>query len=243
LGTDPQARFDEFALDLLPGDVLLLCSDGLSGVMPAAAIVGGLEHPAPEAAAEELVSAARAAGGPDNITALVLRFTAATEQDGDATQAPPADPAAPGGPEDDAAAQPTGGSVVPVDDVPPADPEAEGDVPASGRPAAAAAAAPPRPSRRRLGCLAAALAALAVIAAAGALILSTVFFVSVDDGRLAIYSGLPVEVGPLQLNAVWRKSARTYASLSAPERRIVDEHSLHDQDGVMALSNALGMWP
>ena len=74
LGTEPQARIDEFTEDLLPGDVLLLCSDGLSGPVPADAIRVALTRSDPQAAAERLILEARRGGGPDNITAVVVRL-------------------------------------------------------------------------------------------------------------------------------------------------------------------------
>ena len=74
LGTEPQARIDEFTEDLLPGDVLLLCSDGLSGPVPADAIRVALTRSDPQAAAERLILEARRSGGPDNITAVVVRL-------------------------------------------------------------------------------------------------------------------------------------------------------------------------
>jgi PPM family protein phosphatase len=59
---------------LRPGDVVLLCSDGLSGVVEDEAIAAILRsNPDPEAACDALVAAANAAGGPDNITVVVLR--------------------------------------------------------------------------------------------------------------------------------------------------------------------------
>ena len=73
LGTEPGARIDEFTEELLPGDVLLLCSDGLSGPVPADAIKIALTRSDPQAAAERLILEARKAGGPDNITAVVVR--------------------------------------------------------------------------------------------------------------------------------------------------------------------------
>ena len=73
LGTEPQARIDEFTEELLPGDVLLLCSDGLSGPVPADAIRVALTRSDPQAAAERLILEARRGGGPDNITAVVVR--------------------------------------------------------------------------------------------------------------------------------------------------------------------------
>jgi protein phosphatase len=56
----------------LPGDRLILCSDGLSGVVAADAIRDVLtsERDA-QAAADRLVELARQAGGPDNITCVV----------------------------------------------------------------------------------------------------------------------------------------------------------------------------
>ena len=82
-----------------------------------------------------------------------------------------------------------------------------------------------------------------MVAFAGALTLSTVFYVGVDDGRLALYSGLPAELGPLHLHAVYRRSSLPYAALGAAERRLVDERGLHTRSNIMALAEMLRMWP
>jgi protein phosphatase len=60
LGTEPQVRIDEFEVDLEDGDVLLLCSDGLSGVVPAARTLNLTLSPT---VATRLVGWARMAGG------------------------------------------------------------------------------------------------------------------------------------------------------------------------------------
>jgi len=54
---------------------LLLCSDGLWGVVPEIEINHIITHsPTPELACQKLVEEANAAGGPDNITALLVRL-------------------------------------------------------------------------------------------------------------------------------------------------------------------------
>jgi protein phosphatase len=62
---------------LQPGDMLLMCSDGLHGVVEEQRIVAILRDGAPDQSLEEkcrkLIEAARGAGGPDNITAVLLR--------------------------------------------------------------------------------------------------------------------------------------------------------------------------
>ena len=57
------------------GDVFLLCSDGLSGVLEDADVAGIMSEAATaEDAVARLIAAANAAGGPDNITAVVVRI-------------------------------------------------------------------------------------------------------------------------------------------------------------------------
>jgi serine/threonine protein phosphatase PrpC len=59
-----------------PGDMLLLCSDGLTTMMPdedIARVIGEANGDV-EKAARALVAAANAKGGEDNITVLILRF-------------------------------------------------------------------------------------------------------------------------------------------------------------------------
>jgi serine/threonine protein phosphatase PrpC len=60
---------------LEPGDVLLLCTDGLSGCVGDEEIQRlAADHPALDVLADRLVTAANAAGGPDNITVVVARY-------------------------------------------------------------------------------------------------------------------------------------------------------------------------
>lgn len=72
----PPAQPDVSAVDLAPGDRLLLCSDGLHGVVDDASlaqILGARRSPGDTCAA--LIAAANKGGGPDNITAVVIDIT------------------------------------------------------------------------------------------------------------------------------------------------------------------------
>jgi protein phosphatase len=60
---------------LPPGAMILLCSDGLWGLVPDEKIQDLIrQSPGPQAACDALVAAANAAGGPDNITAVIVRL-------------------------------------------------------------------------------------------------------------------------------------------------------------------------
>ena len=73
VGMEQPAEPDVCTLEPRRGDRLLLCSDGLNGMLSDQDITGVLAaHEDPKRAAEALVAAANAAGGFDNITALVI---------------------------------------------------------------------------------------------------------------------------------------------------------------------------
>lgn len=85
LGTEPDVSVDEQDVGLLEGDRLLLCSDGLTGMVTEDQIQAILEaEPQPQEAAERLVRAANRAGGLDNITVVVLDV-----REGEGEVAPP----------------------------------------------------------------------------------------------------------------------------------------------------------
>jgi PPM family protein phosphatase len=67
-----QVEIHKVALE--PGDSVLLCSDGLTEMVPDDHIAVTLAENDPETACRTLVDAANAAGGRDNITAIVARF-------------------------------------------------------------------------------------------------------------------------------------------------------------------------
>jgi serine/threonine protein phosphatase PrpC len=75
LGPDPKVKVDLTHQDLRRGDVLVLCSDGLSGLVKKeeiAAIAGKEQDLA--VACDKLIALANDRGGPDNITVVIARF-------------------------------------------------------------------------------------------------------------------------------------------------------------------------
>ena len=74
-GGQPGVMVEVHKIDLLSGDAVLLCSDGLTEVVNDAALAQVLlEEPDPRAACDRLIQSANAGGGPDNVTAIVARW-------------------------------------------------------------------------------------------------------------------------------------------------------------------------
>lgn len=79
-GSTPGVDVEVHKLHLDPGDVLLLCSDGLTDMVSDPDIAAVLKAETdPKTACERLVRAANEAGGKDNITAVVARFEEAAK--------------------------------------------------------------------------------------------------------------------------------------------------------------------
>jgi PPM family protein phosphatase len=75
VGLDPEVRVDlPEPLALAPGDQVLLCSDGLTEVVDEDQIAGVLaDRAVGDDACRALIAAANQAGGPDNVTVVLLR--------------------------------------------------------------------------------------------------------------------------------------------------------------------------
>ena len=75
-GSDPGVQVEMHKLTLEGGDCLLLCSDGLTEMVPDAEILNVLvtAQPEPAAACDRLVALANEKGGKDNITVVAARF-------------------------------------------------------------------------------------------------------------------------------------------------------------------------
>src|SRR6266700_2902074 len=73
LGYNGQPEVDLFTESVEEGDVLFLCTDGLSGLIFNDEIRAMLGLYNPEECVERLIALAKERGGPDNITALIVR--------------------------------------------------------------------------------------------------------------------------------------------------------------------------
>lgn len=79
LGPDPQVKVDLTVQELAAGDLLVLCSDGLSNLVPREEIAAlSQAHDPLEALAGALIDLANTRGGPDNITVVLARFEGAS---------------------------------------------------------------------------------------------------------------------------------------------------------------------
>lgn len=83
---EPEA--DYFSFPVIDGDILLMCTDGLTGELPDGEIADIFSSaPTPEAAVATLVDGALAVGGHDNVTVLVVEVHAVGEPAGEVPDA------------------------------------------------------------------------------------------------------------------------------------------------------------
>jgi protein phosphatase len=83
LGPEGDVAVDHHTWRARPGDVYLLCSDGLTSMVPEAEVAEIVRtSPLLAAAGERLIAAANEAGGRDNITVLIARFDPADPDQG-----------------------------------------------------------------------------------------------------------------------------------------------------------------
>ncbi len=220
LGPEPEVEPDLQTVPAAPGDVFLLCSDGLTTMLAEKQIAKLLAGASSmSAAVRALVDEANRAGGRDNITALAFRL-------------------------EDAAAprrQPEGATLI--------GPSAEeaGLTATEVRRRAAGAAArerreqlaakPPRRRLRRAAKLLAALAVLAALAFGAWYGNRQVWFLGTDDGgRVALYRGLPYEL-PLGIVLYDERYASPIqsAALTPKRRTAVSGHDLRSRDDAVSL--------
>jgi protein phosphatase len=207
LGTEEEVQIDTFSLAAKPGDVLLLCTDGLNTMVSEQVIAEALGSPTEAAdVARRLVRAALKAGGEDNVTAVVVRFGEAGADEGDAEDVTSTDPAP---------------RVLPlvIDEQPP--PRREPRPPArSGG------------GLRRAAMAGSAVLLVVVLAIAGAVGLRESHFIGADTstGRVAIYQGVPVELPfGVHLYHVIYESRVTYVALPPDQRKRLFDHTLRSE--------------
>jgi PPM family protein phosphatase len=75
-GRDVTPHMPDLPVPLEEGDILLLCTDGLWGLVGDPDLASVVQSNPPSEACQKLVAMALERGGPDNITALVLRISA-----------------------------------------------------------------------------------------------------------------------------------------------------------------------
>jgi PPM family protein phosphatase len=192
IGVSRELEVDSMSLELEPDDQLLLCSDGLTGVVPDVTIAQTLDKlEDPDATVRRLIALANESGGPDNITVLLLRYE---------------DPSS-------AAARPNRTiSIQTRDEEPDADwADRLGNYGLLGRPGPDAPTDDePRQAGQILGRAVAIVLALVVVAAivggAARFLLAQSYFVGLDDEQLVVYQGIDVTLGPLQLSRVVERS-------------------------------------
>ena len=209
LGPEPEVEVDAHTHRARDGDVFLLCSDGLTGMVAddeMAAILRSAEGL--EDAAEALVRAANQSGGKDNITVVLFRVAEAAEE---------------AAAEDTLSGDETLHRGLTADDVQAAVAEQERAAtaaastgPRAGAASAPAAAGPTRRSRlRRVFAALAAVVVLGLVVVAGVAAARQVYFVGTDDaGLVTLYRGLPYDL-PLGVELY----SEHYAS-SVPARTI-----------------------
>jgi PPM family protein phosphatase len=215
LGTDPDVDVDTFSVETKPGDLFLLCSDGLTAMVDDETILHEVERNRSDlnAAAKALVRAANKGGGDDNITVVFFEIGE-------------------GGETGDTARTVT---LPPIED----DEEATLDEHHGVPPIQVEEPARPRERHTGRGVLFALLALVLLVGVCGfaAWGLWRSHFVGAEpDGHVAVYQGVPWNiVGNVKLYRAVYVSPLLTAQLSQAERKKLFDHTLRGDDSARAV--------
>ncbi len=252
LGPEPQVLVDTYSWRGVAGDVYLLCSDGLTSMVPELRVADIVRGAASlRDGGQALIDAANAAGGRDNITVILFALEdvggpdRALEQPtsvglagpaGMGTGAPPAPPPAP-------APRASGGGT-PVATL-------QGETPSGAPPRRLRPSAAPTLGRkrstggrrvRRVGVIFAIFALIVIPLGLGGYIANqAVYFVGADDdGFVTMYRGLPYSL-PAGINLFTRnyESGVPVTTLPAARRKQLLDHTLRSHDDAVDLVRAL----
>ena len=80
LGSNQEVKLDVLYFDVKEGDRLLLCSDGISMLIPEDQMKSIVNQADPEQVSQQLINEANRRGSPDNITAVVLQIQKVEER-------------------------------------------------------------------------------------------------------------------------------------------------------------------
>jgi protein phosphatase len=239
LGTDAEVDVDTFTVDVEPGDLFLLCSDGLTTMVEDEEITGTIDRSGTlEEAARALLKAANRAGGEDNVTVVLFELAGEAEL------------------EETAVVGPNGRGEADLEDTisgleaptlrtatPAAVLEREEEETAAWGPApdeqSEQQRAPVRPRRwrRRLFSSVLGLVFVAAVVAAAFWALSRANFIGADeDGNVVVYQGVPWGLGGgIDLYRPRYVSRLQAVQLTDAERRSLFDHDLVSYDDARRL--------
>jgi PPM family protein phosphatase len=231
LGPEPEVQVDTRSYRARDGDVYLLCSDGLTTMVPDVRLAEILLAPQRlRDAGEALIAAANEAGGRDNITVLLLRLEevqvgASSLVDGPATL--------------------TDVPVLSASDFMAEPPPASSPATSQRRPRhpSGKVASPARRGRRlrRVG-TAALVAGVLLLLGVGAYVASqSVYFIGTNSrGLVTLFSGFPYELpGGIKLYSKSFVSGVSASTLSSQRRQTLLDHSLRSESNALELMHSL----
>jgi len=235
LGIEPIVEIDTWTYPLRPGDVVLLCSDGLTSMISEQQVQEVLVS-APDlgTAADRLIDAANEAGGRDNITVLLFRVELADSE-------PAVD-------------QPT--IIAPAGSAPSTRPAPAAIAPRPARPARLQGWKRPhmpgglvQPAKRErhfgllgktVALLAALLVVLLLVGGGGYLASRQVYFLGTNhQGTVVVYRGFPYSPLGIPLYETFYVSGVPAATIPVDRRSAWLNHAMRDQTNAISMINQL----
>ncbi len=245
LGPEGAVEVDTRSYSARGGDVYLLCSDGLTTMLPEDRLTELLAaHETLRDRGEALIAAANEAGGRDNITVVLMRLEELDASDSPLTEeAPVVQGAAASAVAPEPAVAPAEGGVATASaTTEPAQDSGPVVQRRPRRPSPAGRSSSRRRARlRRVGVLGVAVAILALIGAGAYVAVQSVYFIGTNDrGLVTVFRGVPFKLpGDLALYSSNYVSGVSASTLTPARRHTLLDHSLRSEANAATLIHSL----